>query len=57
MIGELLDSLAASNGDGNSIVEQAVGTRVLAMCARFPHLCRAAFRPGLTGHALSVLRA
>ena len=36
MIGELLDGLASSNDGSNSSAEQAVGARVIAMCARFP---------------------
>ena len=36
MIGEVLDGLSRSNDGGNSAVEQAVGERVQAMCARFP---------------------
>ncbi len=36
MIGELLDGLRSSNGGANAAAEQAVGERVLAMCARFP---------------------
>ena len=36
MIGEVLDGLAASNDGGNSAVEEAVGKRVKALCARFP---------------------
>ncbi|MDT7951461.1 MAG: serine hydroxymethyltransferase [Acetobacteraceae bacterium] len=36
MIGEVLDGLARSNGEGNEAVEQAVKARVQAMCARFP---------------------
>ncbi len=36
MIGELLDGLRASNDGSNEAAEQAVGERVLAMCARFP---------------------
>ena len=36
MIGEVLDGLARSNGNGNEEVEQAVKARVQAMCARFP---------------------
>ncbi len=36
MIGEVLDGLARSNGNGNEDVEQAVKARVQAMCARFP---------------------
>jgi glycine hydroxymethyltransferase len=35
MIGELLDGLARSNS-GNAAAEQAVGERVLALCAKFP---------------------
>ena len=41
MIGEVLDGLAASNDGSNSAVEQAVGSRVLALCARFPIYSRA----------------
>ncbi len=36
MIGEVLDGLARSNGQGNDEIEQAVKARVQAMCARFP---------------------
>jgi glycine hydroxymethyltransferase len=36
MIGEVLDGLAKSNDGKNETVEQAVGTRVKALCARFP---------------------
>ena len=36
MIGEVLDGLTRSNGNGNEDVEQAVKARVQAMCARFP---------------------
>ena len=36
MIGEVLDGLARSNGNGNDEVEMAVKARVQAMCARFP---------------------
>ncbi len=36
MIGEVLDGLARSNGQGNDEVEQAVKARVQKMCARFP---------------------
>ena len=36
MIGEVLDGLARSNGNGNEDVEQAVKARVQAMCVRFP---------------------
>ena len=36
MIGELLDGLKASNDGANAAAEQAVGQRVLEMCARFP---------------------
>ena len=36
MIGEVLDGLARSNGQGNEEIEQAVKARVQAMCARFP---------------------
>ncbi|MDP9095122.1 MAG: serine hydroxymethyltransferase, partial [Pseudomonadota bacterium] len=36
MIGEVLDGLARSNGNGNDEIEQAVKLRVQAMCARFP---------------------
>jgi len=35
MIGEVLDGLAKSNGT-NELVEQAVGARAKALCARFP---------------------
>jgi glycine hydroxymethyltransferase len=36
MIGEVLDGLAKSNDGGNATIEQAVGQRVKALCARFP---------------------
>ena len=36
MIGEVLDGLAGSNDGTNAAVEQAVGAKVHAMCARFP---------------------
>ena len=36
MIGQVLDGLARSNGEGNDAVEQEVKARVQAMCARFP---------------------
>ena len=36
MIGEVLDGLAKSNDGGNATVEQAVGLRAKALCARFP---------------------
>jgi glycine hydroxymethyltransferase len=36
MIAEVVDGLAASGGLANDAVEQAVGTRVLDLCARFP---------------------
>ena len=36
MIGQVLDGLAQSNGQGNENVEQEVKTRVQALCARFP---------------------
>jgi glycine hydroxymethyltransferase len=36
MIGEVLDGLASSNDGGNTAAEGAVGTRVKALCARFP---------------------
>jgi len=36
MIGEVLDGLARSNDGSNGAVEQAVGARAQAMCARFP---------------------
>ncbi|MBX5455061.1 MAG: serine hydroxymethyltransferase, partial [Acidobacteriia bacterium] len=36
MIGEVLDGLARSNDGNNTVVEQAVAERVLALCARFP---------------------
>ena len=36
MIGEVLDGLARSNGEGNEEIEQAVKAKVQAMCARFP---------------------
>jgi len=36
MIGEVLDGLSNSNDGANETVEQAVGARVKALCARFP---------------------
>ena len=36
MIGEVIDGLAKSNDGTNAAVEQAVGARVLELCARFP---------------------
>jgi glycine hydroxymethyltransferase len=36
MIGEVLDGLAKSNDGTNELVEQAVGARAKALCARFP---------------------
>ncbi len=36
MIAEVLDGLAHSNDGNNTAAEQAVGTRVQALCARFP---------------------
>ncbi len=36
MIGEVLDGLAGSNDGTNAAVEQVVGAKVHAMCARFP---------------------
>jgi glycine hydroxymethyltransferase len=36
MIGEVLDGLAHSNDGANTAIEQAVGERVLALCAKFP---------------------
>jgi glycine hydroxymethyltransferase len=36
MIAEVLDGLARSNDGTNTAVEQAVGARVQALCARFP---------------------
>jgi glycine hydroxymethyltransferase len=36
MISEVLDGLAKSNDGTNAASEQAVGERVLALCARFP---------------------
>jgi glycine hydroxymethyltransferase len=36
MIGEVLDGLAGSNDGSNAAIEQAVGARVLELCARFP---------------------
>jgi glycine hydroxymethyltransferase len=36
MIGEVLDGLGKSNDGSNEAVEQAVGKRVLELCARFP---------------------
>ena len=36
MIAELVDGLAASNDGSNVRVEEAVGARVLELCARFP---------------------
>ena len=36
MINEVLDGLSHSNDGGNQLAEQAVASRVQAMCARFP---------------------
>ena len=36
MIGDVLDGLAKSNDGSNQAVEEAVGVRVKALCARFP---------------------
>ena len=36
MIGEVLDGLAKSNDGSNGLVEQQVGARAKALCARFP---------------------
>ena len=36
MVGEVIDGLAQSNDGSNAAIEQAVGERVLALCARFP---------------------
>jgi glycine hydroxymethyltransferase len=36
MIGEVLDGLSRSNDGTNTTVEQAVGARAKALCARFP---------------------
>jgi glycine hydroxymethyltransferase len=36
MIGEVLDGLSKSNDGSNDTIEQAVGTRAKALCARFP---------------------
>ncbi len=36
MIGEVLDGLSGANDGANAAVEQAVGKRVLELCARFP---------------------
>ena len=36
MIGEVLDGLARSNGEGSDEVEQRVKARVLELCGRFP---------------------
>jgi glycine hydroxymethyltransferase len=36
MIGEVLDGLSKSNDGENALVEQMVGARVKALCARFP---------------------
>jgi glycine hydroxymethyltransferase len=36
MIGEVLDGLAKSNDGSNATIEQAVGARAKALCARFP---------------------
>jgi glycine hydroxymethyltransferase len=35
-IGEVLDGLAKSNDGSNDIIEQAVGLKAKALCARFP---------------------
>ncbi len=36
MIGEVLDGLSKSNDGTNALVEQQVGARAKALCARFP---------------------
>jgi glycine hydroxymethyltransferase len=36
MIGEVLDGLSRSNDGANTAIEQAVGARAKALCARFP---------------------
>jgi glycine hydroxymethyltransferase len=36
MIGEVLDGLSKSNDGGNALIEQQVGMRAKALCARFP---------------------
>ncbi len=36
MIGEVLDGLAKSNDGGNDVIEQVVGQKAKALCARFP---------------------
>jgi len=36
MIGEVLDGLSRSNDGTNTAIEQAVGARAKALCARFP---------------------
>jgi glycine hydroxymethyltransferase len=36
MIGEVLDGLSKSNDGSNATIEQAVGARAKALCARFP---------------------
>ncbi len=36
MIGEVVEALSLSNDGANAAAEQAVGERVLALCARFP---------------------
>jgi glycine hydroxymethyltransferase len=36
LIGEVIDGLSGSNDGANAAVEEAVGARVLALCARFP---------------------
>jgi glycine hydroxymethyltransferase len=36
MIGEVIDGLAKSNDGTNTAIEQAVGARVLELCAKFP---------------------
>ncbi len=41
LIDEVLESLARSNDGSNAVAEQAVGERVLALCARFPIYPRA----------------
>ena len=40
LIDEVLESLARSNDGSNAAAEQAVGERVLALCARFPVYAR-----------------
>jgi glycine hydroxymethyltransferase len=36
MIGDVLDGLSRSNDGTNDAIEQAVGAKVRALCARFP---------------------